>query len=216
MHTVEVRGEVRKASGKGGARQARAHGRTPGILYGAGEEPISISIDTRSFEKMLRQQGSAAFIVDLRLDGHEDRELKTLIKELQRDPITSAVLHVDLQHISMTQKIVVHVPVHLNGTPLGVKEGGILEQLLHKVEIQCLATQILERFEVDVSHLTKGHSVHVSDLPAQEGVTILTPAERVVATVVVKAVEAAPEAPAAAAAPAAAGAEEKGEETPAK
>lgn len=213
MQTIEVRGEIRQAGGKGGARRARASGRTPGILYGAGEAGLPISVDSKSFAHMLRQHPSGAFIIDLKIAGREGDDTKALIKEVQRDPLTSKILHVDLQHVSLDQKVVLHVPIHLVGTPVGVKEGGVLEHFVRDVEIQCLALQMPEGIDLDVSGLGRGHSLHVSDLSAPEGVTILTPGTRVIATIVTKVVEAEPEAaaPAAAEAAAPAAAEEKAE-----
>jgi large subunit ribosomal protein L25 len=197
MDAVEVRCEVRSSSGKGGARQARFGGKTPGVLYGAGEKTVTVNLDAKSFEYLVRKHGSSAFILDLKLEGHEDRELKAIIKELQRDPITSRIIHVDLQHISMTQMIEVRVPVRLIGVPAGVKEGGILEQLLREIEVSCQAFQIPEHIDFDVAHLQKGNSVHVSDLAIPEGVKVLTPMDRGVAAVVTKAAEAVPAAAAA-------------------
>jgi large subunit ribosomal protein L25 len=192
MDAVEVRCEIRSALGKGGARQARFGGKTPAVLYGSGEKTLEICLESKSFEYIVHKHGSSAFVLDLKLSGQEDRDLKAIIKELQRDPITSRIMHVDLQHISMTQMIEVDVPIHLLGTPAGVKEGGILEQILREVEVSCQAAQIPERVEFEVSHLQKGNSVHVRDLVLPEGVKVITPADRVVATVVMKAIEVAP------------------------
>jgi|WetSurMetagenome_2_1015567.scaffolds.fasta_scaffold211469_2 large subunit ribosomal protein L25 len=221
MDAVEVRCTVRPGSGKGSARQTRFGGKTPGVLYGGGEPTLAISLETKSFEYLVRKHGSSAFVLDLKLDGHEDRDLKAIIKELQRDPVTSRIIHVDLQHISMTQLIEVHVPVHLIGTPAGVKEGGILEQLLREIEVSCRASQIPEHVDFEVSHLQKGNSVHVRDLVLPEEIKVITPADRVVATIVVKAAEVTPTA-VAAEAPVEGAAEEKdkekekGEEKPEK
>ncbi len=152
------------------------------MLYGSGEKTLEICLESKSFEYIVHKHGSSAFVLDLKLSGQEDRDLKAIIKELQRDPITSRIMHVDLQHISMTQMIEVDVPIHLLGTPAGVKEGGILEQILREVEVSCQAAQIPERVDFEVSHLQKGNSVHVRDLVLPEGVKVITPADRVVAT----------------------------------
>ncbi|MBM3287323.1 MAG: 50S ribosomal protein L25 [Candidatus Eisenbacteria bacterium] len=223
MEAAEVRGEIRSRTGRGAARQARVGGKVPGILYGAGEETVAIALDTKSFDQLLRKHGSGTFIIDLKLAGQEARDLKTIIKELQRDPVTSRILHVDLQHVSLTQIVDVNLHIQLEGTPLGVKEGGVLEQLLRDVHVQCQASQIPERIVHDVRHLQKGHTIHVSDLVFPDGVTVITPAGRAVAAVVAKAVEAEP-VPTAEAAPegGAAGEEkkedkkEKAEEPPSK
>lgn len=166
----------------------RAAGRIPGILYGKDDTSTAISIDTREFDGVLRKHGSGAFILDLKLEGQEDRDLKAIIKELQRDPVTSRILHVDLLHISMTQMISVNIPIHTVGTAIGVKEGGLLEHLCREIEVECQAASIPEDIKIDISELQKGDSIHVSDLVLPEGVTSLTPGDRVVTTIVAKAV----------------------------
>jgi len=188
MHTVEIRGALRTAGRTRGARQSRAAGRTPGVLYGKDAENVMISLDSKEFDAVLRKHGGGTFLLDLKLEGQEDRELKALVKELQRDPVTSRILHVDLLHVSLTQMIHVNVPVHLSGTAAGAKEGGVLEHLCREIEVQCQVANIPEDFKIDISELVIGTSVHVEDLVLPEGVTVLTPLDRVVATVVAKAI----------------------------
>jgi large subunit ribosomal protein L25 len=190
MQTFEVTGEVRVAKGKGGARQLRAAGRTPGVVYGAGEPSIPISLDTREFDTVMRKHGGGTFILDLKIVGREGQELKTIIKAVQRDPLTLRVTHVDLQHVSLTQMVTVDVPLHFKGTAIGVKEGGVMEHFIREIEVECQAGQLPDAIDVDVTSFSRGHSMHVRDLPAMEGVTVLTPADRVIFTVLAKAVEA--------------------------
>lgn len=186
MENVEVHGEPRVAAGKGGVRQLRREGKTPGVIYGKGEETIAFSLNAHDFAKILRKQGGGTFVIDLRLKGQEDRELTTIIRELQRDPVSSKVLHVDLQHVSMTQLIQVKIPVHLTGTALGVKEGGILDQLAREVEVECQAAKIPEDVKFDVSEYQIGQSFHVSDLTLPEEIRMVTPDDRVVGSVIAK------------------------------
>lgn len=210
MHTVEIRGTVRTADGKGGARRVRAAGQIPAILYGAGERSLPITVDNRDFEGIMRRHGGETFVLDLKILGRESEDLKAIIKEMQRDPVTSRVLHLDLQHVSLTQLVHVYVPLHFSGTPVGVKEGGILEITQRDIEVECQAGQIPDRLDVDVTELSRGRSLHVRDLVIPEGISVLTPGDRVVAAIVAKAVEPEPvEAPA----PAAAGEEKKEPET---
>jgi large subunit ribosomal protein L25 len=212
MQAVEIKGNVRTTDGKGGARRVRAEGLIPGVLYGAGERGVPITLNYREFEGILRKHGSETFVLDLKLPGREAEEMKTIIKELQRDPVSSRILHVDLQHVQLTQMVHVSVPLHIVGTPAGVKEGGLLEIACRDIEVECQAGQIPERIDVDVTDLTKGHSIHVRDLALPGGITVLTAGERVVATIVAKAAEV--EAPAEAPAPAAEEGKKEGEETP--
>ncbi len=187
MQKAEIRGIVRTANGKSGVRQVREAGRTPAVVYGKGEESLAISLDSRELDGVLRQHGGT-FVLDLTVEGPENRDFKTIIKEMQRDPVTSRILHVDLMHVSMSQVIHLKVPVHLTGMASGVKEGGILEHLCREVEIECQAARIPEALRIDVSEMAIGDSLHVVDLEAPAGVTILTPESRVIAAVVAKAV----------------------------
>ncbi|HLQ65635.1 MAG TPA: 50S ribosomal protein L25, partial [Candidatus Limnocylindrales bacterium] len=135
-------------------------------------------------ETLIHGASGANVIVDLLVSGAAAADRKALIREIQRDPVVGNILHLDLQHISLTERITVEVPIELIGTPTGVKDGGgILEHLLREVEIECLPTDIPTHLEADVSLLNIGDSLHVSDLKA-ERVTILTQADRAIATVV--------------------------------
>jgi large subunit ribosomal protein L25 len=207
METVQVKAELRKAGTKGVARQLRMSGLIPGVVYGEGGENLPITLPSASFEHMLRRVSSNV-ILDLEITGREGSPFKVIIKEVQRNPVDSKVLHVDLQHISMTHRVRVDVPIHLTGTAIGVKEGGILEHLLRELDIECMPGDIPEDFKVDVSALARGHSVHVRDLVIPEGTHVFESMDRVVATVVAKAKEEEVAKPAAEAAEGAEGAAE--------
>ena len=184
MAIVNLKSERRSGVGKGAARKLRAAGNIPGVYYGRGEEPISLAMNAKEIEGMLHGAAAANVIVDLHVAGAAAADRKALIREIQRDPVGGHILHIDLQHISLTERIVVEVPVELVGTPTGVKDGGgILEHLLRTVEVECLPTDIPNRLEVDVTLLAIGDTLHVSDIKA-ERVTIKTEAERAIATVV--------------------------------
>jgi large subunit ribosomal protein L25 len=184
MAIVSLKSERRDGVGKGVARKLRAAGSIPGVYYGRGEAPIALAMNAKEIEGMLHGAAAANVIVDLQVTGEKAADRKALIREIQRDPVGGHILHIDLQHISLTERIVVEVPVELIGTPTGVKDGGgILEHLLRAVEVECLPTDIPNRLEVDVTLLNIGDTLHVSDIKA-ERVTIKTEAERAIATVV--------------------------------
>jgi large subunit ribosomal protein L25 len=171
----------REQTGKGSARKARAAGQIPGVLYGHGEEPVAVAVEAREFDLMLRARKGGNPIVNLSIDS---AEATVLIRDVQYDPVSHAILHIDFQHISLTEDITVEVSVHLIGLPVGVKDGGgILEHLLRRVEVRCLPTKIPSSIDVDVTHLNIGESVHISDLKAEE-ITILSDVSGTVATVV--------------------------------
>jgi large subunit ribosomal protein L25 len=182
MHALQ--GERRTGVGKGVARKLRQAGRIPAVYYGRGEDPIALAVGLKDLQDVIDRADGSTVIVDLKVDGDGVADRKALIREIQRDPVGGRILHLDLQHISLTERIVVEVPVVLVGIAVGVKEGGgILEHLLREVEVECLPTDIPSKLEVDVSALNIGDSLHVSDLKADR-VEIITEAERAIATVV--------------------------------
>ena len=182
MHALK--GARRSAVGKGVARKLRQAGSIPAVYYGRGEEPIVLTVGLKELEEVIVKAEGSNVIVDLKVDGDGVGDRKALIREIQRDPVGGHILHLDLQHISLTERITVEVPIVLTGIPTGVKDGGgILEHLLRDVEVECLPTDIPSRLEIDVSALNIGDSLHVSDLKADK-VTILTEGERPIAAVV--------------------------------
>jgi large subunit ribosomal protein L25 len=182
MHALQ--GERRSGVGKGVARKLRQAGRIPAVYYGRGEDPIALAVGLKDLQEVIQKAEGSNVIVDLKVDGDGTGDRKALIREIQRDPVGGHILHLDLQHISLTERIVVEVPIVLTGTPTGVKDGGgILEHLLREVEVECLPTDIPSKLEVDVSALNIGDTLHVSDLKADR-VEIRTEADRAIATVV--------------------------------
>jgi len=181
MSVIPLRGSRREALGKGGARKARAAGLIPGILYGHGETPVPLAIGAREFQVAMADATGGNPIVSLTIGG---QDFNALIRDAQYDPVTHQVTHLDFQHISLTERIEIEVPVHLTGLPVGVKDsGGILEQILRTVEVRCLPTAIPASIDIDVSHLNIGDSVHVRDLQAANA-EILNDPDTTLATVV--------------------------------
>jgi len=180
-NVIALSGERRDTLGKGGARKARAAGHIPAVLYGHGETPIPIHVSARDFDVALRKHKGGNAIVNLNVSGGE---YTALIRDVQYDPISHGILHLDFQHISLTESIEVEVVLHLNGIPVGVKDGGgILEHILRTVEVRCLPTAIPSAIDVDVTALAIGDSVHVRDIVMPD-VTVLTDPDATIATVV--------------------------------
>ena len=181
MPVIPLSGTRRDRLGKGGARKARAAGQIPAVLYGHGETPIPVAIGTRAFEVALHKHEGGNPIVSLAIEGGE---YTALIRDVQYDPVSRDILHLDFQHISLTETVEVKVALHFEGLPLGVKDGGgILEHIMREVEVRCLPTAIPPHISVDVSHLNIGDSVHVSNLSVPN-VVILTDPTATIATVV--------------------------------
>ena len=131
MSVISLRGSPRERLGKGGARKTRAAGLIPGVLYGHGETPVPVAIGARDFQLAIAESKGGNPIINLTVTG---KDYTALIRDVQYDPLTHHVIHLDFQHISLTERIEVQVPIHLTGLPVGVKDaGGILEQILRTV-----------------------------------------------------------------------------------
>ena len=181
MSAIPLTASRRERIGKGGARKSRAAGQIPGVLYGHGEHPVPVAIVAREFELALHGYSGSNPLVTLKLDGGEH---SVLIRDVQYDPLTHDILHLDFQHISLTETVEVEVTLKVTGLAIGVKDGGgILEHILRNVEVRCLPTAIPASIDVDVTALNVGDSIHVRDL-AVPNVTILTDPDATVATVV--------------------------------
>jgi large subunit ribosomal protein L25 len=176
----------RDGTGKGAARKLRAGGHVPGVLYGENESVQAVAIDAARFEA-LRRGGAHHRLLEVILpDGSP---VKALVREIQIHPVSRAVVHVDLQRVSMQKRIRVSVPIVLSGKPEGVKtQGGILEHSLREVEVECLPGEIPDRIEVEVSGLHVGQAIHISDLQ-RPGVQFLGHPGTTVATVSLPAAE---------------------------
>jgi large subunit ribosomal protein L25 len=195
--------QTREAGTKNQARRVRREGKIPAVVYGAGKDAVPVSVDPRHVLRILRSESGHNTIFDLALSTGENSKAETakaMIVDWQYEPIKGHLLHIDLQRIAMDKALRVSVPIVLQGVPAGVKtEGGILEQMLREVEIECLPGDIPGHIDVDVSDLTFGKVLRVSDLPHTEKLTFLSDANQPVAhvTSVKEEVVAAPEAVAA-------------------
>jgi large subunit ribosomal protein L25 len=190
----------RVAGNKNEARRVRRGGKIPAVVYGAGKSASSVSVDPRQVLRILHSETGHNTIFDLSLDGEST---KAMIVDWQYEPIKGKLLHIDLQRIAMDRKLTVTVPIELKGEPEGVKtQGGLLEQMLREVEIECLPGDIPSFIELDVSSLVFGKVLRVSDLPKSAKIEYLTDENQPVAhiTTVKEEVVATPEAAAAEAA----------------
>jgi large subunit ribosomal protein L25 len=179
MATANLAAKVRSTAGKGAARKLRAIGEVPAIVYGHGREPQSLAINTYTLERMLEKVSYKTTVIELEVAG--GATAKTLIREIQRHPFKRHILHVDFQELVAGEKVTVRVPLVFVGTPEGVRTGGgILDQVMHEMEIQCDPSIIPNHIDVDVSALIIGHSLHVSDVKVPEGVEILDEASATV------------------------------------
>lgn len=175
MEKIEMEVKKREESGKK-LKSLRAQGLIPAIVYGRKIKPFSIAIEEKIFVKqILGSEAGRNAIVTLKVSGEKTKEIPVLTQEVQRDPLTDKILHVDFRHIVMDEAIKTRVPVELTGLPIGVKEGGgVLVHGLREVEVECLPKDIPDKFVIDVSALKIGDSLHVSDLTQVAKVKILS------------------------------------------
>ncbi|MDH3498261.1 MAG: 50S ribosomal protein L25/general stress protein Ctc [Gemmatimonadota bacterium] len=184
--TITLDAERRTGTGKGAARQLRLGGRIPAIIYGHGREPEALSLSATAFERALIGRDAESTVIDLTIG---DASVKALIREVQRHPVQPKIMHVDFYEIRAGEKVSLEVPIHLIGSPDGVRNGGgVLDQVLRDLEILVLPTDIPDRLDVDVTALRIGQSLHVSDLTIPNA-EILTDADATVCTVVAPRVE---------------------------
>jgi large subunit ribosomal protein L25 len=181
----ELSVEVREATGKGVARKLRAAGRIPGICYGH-KETQPISLDPVALDGLIRRSATGMnTLIDLKVDGGGTFDgKKVLLKEMQRDPVSDAPLHADAHTVDVA------VPVRASGTATGVTMGGILDQVLREIHLECLPDSIPGEIVTDVTNLELGMAIHVRDLELPEGVKLLSDGDLSVLSIVApKAVE---------------------------
>jgi large subunit ribosomal protein L25 len=190
--------QTRTPGNKNVARRVRQGGKIPGVVYGAGKQSLPVTLDPRQVTRILHSKTGHNTIFDLDLEGSE--RTKAMIVDWQYEPIKGHLLHIDLKRIAMDQKLKVSVPIVLKGEAAGVKQqGGILEQILREVEVECLPGDIPSAIEADVSELVLGIVLRVSDLSRDDKIEFITEANQPVAhiTTVKEEVVATPEAAAA-------------------
>ena len=202
---IEAQPRDDQQRGKNEARRLRAKGRIPAVLYGAKGASVPVSLDPKQITRVLTSESGHNTIFDLQV-GKE--KTKAMIVDWQYEPIKGRLLHIDLKRIAMDERLRVKVPIMLIGEPAGVKQqGGILEQVLREVEVECLPGDIPSHIDVDVSELVFGQVKRVSDLPHDGKVKFLTDENQTVAHITAVKEEVAPTPEAAAEAAAAAPAE---------
>ncbi|MGB5304554.1 MAG: 50S ribosomal protein L25 [Gemmatimonadota bacterium] len=154
--------ETRTETGKGAARRIRAAGKIPGNVYGHGAEPMAIQADELQFRALISRISTENTLIDLRVG--DEKPKSCLIREVQRHPYRPVILHVDFFEITAGERIRVSVPVRLEGNPIGVRNGGILQVIRYELEIECLPREIPSAFEVDISEMTIGDSLHIGEI----------------------------------------------------
>ena len=180
MKEISINASKRELLGKGPARQSRMAGNIPAVVYGPELEPIPVDIDLRTFRSAMKGSASLSSIISLDIGGKIN---KVILREIQRDPITSEILHMDFHAISMTKPLNISIPIRFEGIPQGVKtDGGIMQITMRELEISCLPTNIPEELVLDVEDLGIGDAMHVRDITL-DNVQIVSPEQRTIVVI---------------------------------
>ena len=201
---VKLKAEARTNVGRSGVRKLRARGIIPAVIYGGKVKPQSLQVAARDINAMMSHASGENVLVDLEIAGEKSNRA-ALVQEVQHSPVRGEIVHVDFHAISMDETIQAEVPLEPTDTPVGVKTfGGLLEQSLRSLAIECLPRDLPDRITVDVSQLNIGDSIHVREIQLPSGVTAKVPADLTAFSVLAPVVEEEPvavEAEAAAAGP---------------
>jgi large subunit ribosomal protein L25 len=180
--TSTLEAQPRTPGTKNDARRVRRDGKIPAVVYGAGKSAVPVAVDPRQVSRILHSETGHNSVFDLALDGEKT---KAMIVDWQYEPIKGSLLHIDLKRIAMDQKLRVNVPIELIGEPAGVKQqGGLLEQIVREIEVECLPADIPNVIELSVAELVFGVVLRVADLPKNDKVRFLTDADQPVAHII--------------------------------
>ncbi len=173
---VKLSARPRSLAGRNAVKQVRANGAVPAVIYGAHETPANLEVDRKALQTILSHAASEHILVELEIAGAGGKSTNklSLIQEVQHHPVRGDILHIDFHAVSMTETITSEVPIEAVGEPAGVKTGGgLLQQQVRALEIECLPQNLPDVLHVDVSALNIGDSIHVKDLTLPAGVTAL-------------------------------------------
>ncbi len=183
MKTIELKVEIRETVGKKATKAVRRAEKIPAILYGRTTKPTALVVGQKEFHRVTHTKAGANVLINLQVEGSKTKKDSTcLIKDVQRDPVTDLIYHVDFTAVSLTEKIRIKVPLSIKDAEqaVGVKEGGVLDLVHHEIEVECLPTEIPERIETSVKHLKIGDAIHLKELEFPPNVTPLLEADEVV------------------------------------
>ncbi len=182
MAQLTVQAEERQETGKGANRRLRMQGKLPAVIYGQGLETLSVSVNAQDVELILHSEAGHNTIFQLQVSG---KLTDVLIKDYQLDPVKGSLLHADFQAVALDQKMTFAVPVQIVGTAEGVIAGGVLDQVLREIEVECLPTEVPDHIPLDVTELEIGDSVRVEALQLDSPkLTLLSAPDLVILSVV--------------------------------
>ncbi|MBL9129050.1 MAG: 50S ribosomal protein L25 [Verrucomicrobiales bacterium] len=154
-------------------KKLRGQGRVPTVIYGGKTAAQTLELNQRELDKLIAHSASENILVDLAIEGDARPARLALVQEVQHDPISGKVLHIDFHEVSPNEKVTVMVPVETTGTPIGVKDGGVLEHVLHKLKVRALPADLPEILLVDVTSMGMDKVLHLGEIPVPPGVELL-------------------------------------------
>jgi len=180
MKEIPISARRREGTGKGVARRERMASRIPGVVYGPEIDPVSVSVDERDMRAAMKASAGVFVIFNLDVDGKVE---KVIMRDLQRDPVTTKITHIDFHAIALDKPLSTSIPIVFKGVPVGVKtDGGIMQTTMRELDISCLPQDVPDQLELDVTELGIGDSIHVRDVELGE-VRILAPEQRTIVVI---------------------------------
>jgi len=171
MEQQRLQVELREGTGKGAVRKLRAQGRIPAVVYGRGMQSVHVTLEPRAFDTVVAVAGTNHLIM---LDGPDPvGGCSVIVNHIMRDTLKGFPTHVDFHKVNMADKVKVRVPVKPVGDCIGVKHGGLLDLIIHEVELECFPSNIPDAFEVDVTDLRIGHAIHLGEAGCPQGCKVV-------------------------------------------
>ncbi len=189
MKQIKLTVQARDGKGRSAARRLRAKDKVPGVVYGKHSSPLSIAVGKVEVARLLKETAGATSLVELNREGEA---ILSIIQEVQRNPLTGQVVHLDFQAVSAKEELHTHVALHFVGEAFGVKnQNGLIDISSYQIDIRCLPKDLPESVTVDVSGLKVGEAIHTKDLPTLEGVVYLADEDHVVVSCIEQRVDSA-------------------------
>ena len=183
MEQIELNATVRKTTGNSPARELRRGGQIPAVLYGPQTEPILLSVDIKALEQIFKRGNIGSIILNLVIQNGKKITKPAMIKELQSHPVSGNLIHIDFYEIDMQRKINVMIPVVTKGRSKGVESGGMLQIVRREIEVLFMPGDIPAAFEIDITDLDVGDSVHIEEIPMGDNVELLSDVNFTVVTI---------------------------------
>lgn len=174
MKSVALKAVPRNLGRRAGAKKLRSEGRIPAVIYGRQAKPQNLEVNSKEMENLIHHSASENVLVDLAVDNDARPKRLALVQEVQHNPLTGSILHVDFHEVAENEKVTIMVPVETTGEAVGVKtDGGVLEHVLFKIRARALPKDLPEQITVDVSHLKIGEAIHLGEIQAPPGVELI-------------------------------------------